>query len=271
MSRLSLSRAWEESKDIFSRDGGLLTSVALALFLLPEIVVGVVSPPTVMSQSPGGRVLALAAAFVGIIGQLAIIRLAIGPSTTVGEAIGHGFRRLPATLGAIIILICALALIVVPLLIVLLMTGLIGMPVQGQPPPRSFSTVLLLMVIACLFIAVKFIMTVPVSSAEDAGPLNIIKRSWKLTAGHYWSLFGVELLLLVTAVVLLLSAQFVGGTLAAAVGGDIAPFSLSALVLSAFMGIAQAVFTVLVTVMLARIYVQLSRGEAEVSVPSSGT
>ena len=45
MSRLSLSRAWEESKEIFSRDGALLSAVALALILLPEIVVGVVSPP----------------------------------------------------------------------------------------------------------------------------------------------------------------------------------------------------------------------------------
>ena len=37
------------------------------------------------------------------------------------------------------------------------------------------------------------------------------------------------------------------------------------------MGVAQAVFAVFATVMLARIYVQLSRGEAEVGVPSSGT
>ena len=114
-------------------------------------------------------------------------------------------------------------------------------------------------------------MTVPVSSAEQAGPLTIVKRSWKLTEGHYWPLFGVELMLLIAAVVLLLSAQFVGGALAAALGGNVAPFSLSALVLATFMGIAQAVFTVLATLMLSRIYVQLAGGAAEVSVPSSGT
>lgn len=269
MSRLSLSRAWDESKAIFARDGALLSAVALALILLPEVVIGVVSPPTVMSAA--GRLLALAGAFIGVIGQLAIVRLAIGPSTSVGEAIGHGFRRLPATLGAILILVCGIAIVLIPLLIVLMMTGLVEMPVEGQPPPRSFSTVLLLLVVACLFLAVKFIMTVPVSSAENAGPLAIVKRSWKLTEGHYWPLFGVELMLLIAAVVLLLSAQFVGGALATAIGGNIAPFSLSALVLAAFMGIAQAVFTVLATLMLSRIYVQLSGGAAEVSVPSSGT
>ena len=99
----------------------------------------------------------------------------------------------------------------------------------------------------------------------------ILKRSWGLTAGHYWPLFGVELLLLIAAVVLLLSAQFVGGGIAEAIG-EIRPFSLSALILSAFMGVAQAVFTVLASVMLARIYVQLSGlAHADVSVPSSGT
>ena len=270
MSQLSLSSAWEESKDIFSRDGALLTAVALALLLLPEIVAGVVSPPTIASQSAGGRLLALSMAFVGVIGQLAIVRLALGPSTTVGQAIAHGARRFPATLGALVILILAIGLVVIPLLIALLMAGIVEMPVQGQRPPESFSTALFLIVIASLFVAVKFIMTVPVASAEKAGPLAILKRSWRLTSGHYWPLFGVELLLLIAALTLLLSAQFVGGALAAAVG-DIQPFSVSALVLAAFMGLAQSVFTVLASVMLARIYAQLSGGDAEVSVPNSGT
>ena len=164
-----------------------------------------------------------------MIGQLAIVRLAIGPSTTVGESIGHGFRRFPATFGALILMVCGIGLVLIPLLIVLMMTGAVEMPVQGQAPPRSFSTMLLVLVIACLFVAVKFIMTFPVSSAEDAGPLTILKRSWTLTRGHYWPLFGVELLLLVAAVVLLLAAQFVGGAIAGALG-DIQPFSLSALI-----------------------------------------
>jgi hypothetical protein len=270
MSRLSLSRAWDESKEIFVRDGGLLTAVALALLVLPEIVAGVVSPPTVVSQSAGGRILALVMAFVGVIGQLAIVRLAIGPSTTVGQAIAHGARRFPATLGALILLVLAMGIIIIPLLVVLLMTGVIAAPVAGQAPPPSFSTALLVILIAALFMAVKFLMTVPVASAEAAGPLTILKRSWKLTSGDYWPLFGVELLLLIAALALLLSAQFVGGGIAAALG-QIEPFSVSALVLSAFMGVAQGVFTVLASVMLARIYLQLARGDAEVSVPSSGT
>ena len=89
-------------------------------------------------------------------------------------------------------MVCGIALVLIPLLIVLMFTGAVEMPAQGQVPPRSFSTALLLLVIVCLFAAVKFIMTFPVSSAEDAGPLTILKRSWNLTRGHYWPLFGVD-------------------------------------------------------------------------------
>ena len=93
-----------------------------------------------------------------------------------------------------------------------------------------------------------------------------------MTKGRYWALLGLEMLLLVAALTLLLAAEVVGGTLARVIGGgDISPFNLSALILAAFTGVAQAVFTVLASVMLARVYVQLAgSGQAEVSVPNSG-
>ena len=78
--------------------------------------------------------------------------------------------------------------------------------------------------------------------------------------------------LVVAAIVLLMTAQIIGGLIAEMIGGDITPFSLSALVFAIVMAAAQAAFTVLASLMLARVYVQLvGGGEAEVSVPSSGT
>jgi hypothetical protein len=72
---------------------------------------------------------------------------------------------------------------------------------------------------------------------------------------------------------LLLTAQLIGGVIGRLVGGDLEPFSLSALILALFIALAQAAFTILASIMLARIYVQLTgeREAAEVSVPSSGT
>ena len=269
--RLSLSKAWDECRRIFARDGGLLTAIALALLVLPQILTGVVAPAE-GSPSLAGRIIGLIAALVSVIGQLAIVRLALGPSTTVGQAIAHGARRFPAIIGALILLMLGLALVLIPLMAALVAAGIVQVPQAGAQPDSAFAGVALLLALACILIAVRFMMTVPVASAEDAGPLAILKRSWHLTSGRYWPLLGLEVLLLVAAMFLLLSAQVVGGVLAQVVGGDPTPFSLSALIFAIVVASAQAVFTVLTSLMIARVYVQLSGGgSVEVSVPSSGT
>ena len=269
MPRLSLSIAWDEARHILARDGGLLTAVALALFVLPELVSGLVAPTIETSPTMTARVISLIAAFIGVIGQLSIIRLALGPSTTVADAIGHGFRRFPVVLGAVLLLALAIAVILIPLLAILIAAGVIDMPSAGQTPP-SFDMAVWAMVVGSLFLAVKFIMTIPVASAEHVGPLAILKRTWKVTGGNYWRLFVFEILLLVSALVVLIAAQTVGGTLAHVVDGDVEPFSLSALILAVFVAVAEAAFTVFASVMLARIYVQLAgRAEAQPTVPTT--
>ena len=270
MTRLSLSKAWEESRQIFKKDGGLLSAVALALLVLPQIVAGVVAPGE--EPSIAGRLVGMLAALIGVVGQLAIVRLALGPSTTVAQAIGHGIRRFPAMLGALILLMIGLGLFLIPLMAILVGAGIVEVPAPGTQPSASFATVALLLAVGAVLLAVRFMLTVPVASGEPSGPLHILKRSWSLTKGRYWTLFGLELLLLVAALFLLLTGQMIGGIIGEIVGGDATPFSLSALLFSFIVALTQSVFTVLASVMLARVYAQLTgAGEPEVSVPSTGT
>lgn len=272
MAQLSLSRAWEDTRDIFARDGGLLIAVALALFVLPETIVGLITPPMGTVMTPLGRVVWLIGVLIGLIGQLALVRLALGPSTTVGHAIQHGARRFLPTVAALFLLGVALAVIVIPLMILVMKAGIVEVPVEGQAPPPSFALFAIIVAVVALLVSVKFTMSVPVSTAEQPGPLAILKRSWRLTAGHYWRLLGFIALLLVTTLIVLLAAQSVGGILAQLVGGRIAPFTLGALVLALFQGVASAAVTTLFAVMAARIYLQLvAGGPAQVGVPNSGT
>jgi hypothetical protein len=271
MAQLSLSRAWEETRGIFARDGGLLTAVALAMFVLPETVVGLITPPSGATMSPVGRAVWIVGMLIGLIGQLALVRLALGPSTTVGQAIQNGARRFLPTFGALLMVGIAVALIVIPLLVLLMMAGVVGVPVEGQQPPPSFALFVVLVAIASLLVSVKFTMAVPISIGEEPGPLEILKRSWRLTSGHYWRLLAFIVLLLVTTTILLLAAQSVGGIAAQLIGGRVAPFTLGALVLALVLSIVSAAVTTLFAVMLARIYLQLAgRGEAQAGVPSSG-
>jgi hypothetical protein len=264
-SSLSISRAWDETREIFRRDGGLLVSVALALIVLPEVIVGIISPPqaTVNADAPAGmQLLRFAVALISLIGQLALIRLALGPSTTVGAAIGHGARRFLSALGAVVLLIVGLGVLAVPLIIILTLALGVDLEHLSGPPTGPVALMFVIIAIAALLISVRFTLVSPVASAETIGPVNIIKRSWQLTAGHYWRLLGFIALLLVATLVLMIAAGVVGGLLARMFSPQIEPMSIGALILSSFAGAAQGAFSILASVMLARVYAQVA-GQSE--------
>ena len=263
MAKLSLSKAWDESKGIFARDGKLLIAVALALFVLPQVIVGVAG---LANNGPGFA--SLIAGLIGLLGQLALVRLIIGPSTSVAEAIRHGAGRFLPTLGAFVLIVVVIILLCVPPIMLAAMGGM-PVPAPGEKPGGAILGLALALVILSVLISIRFMMTVPVGSAEQAGPVGILKRSWALTRGHYWRLLALALLLMILALVVLLVAQSLGG-IAASLSGDIGPWTLGALILALAVSLAQAAFTILSSLMLSRIYVQLASADhASTSVPSS--
>ena len=266
MGKLSISKAWDESRQVLARDGGLLATVALALIVLPGVVAGMLNPQPAQGQMPelGWPTLVTALSFLlGLVGQIALIRLAIGSRLTVGEAIGHGVRRaLPY--------IAATLLWVAPFLIVIaLVVGANYVP--GQVSPGGAGLVLLIALVM-LVLAIRMLMTAPVASAETSGPIAIIRRSWDLTRGNWWRLFAFFLLFLIAVVIVMLAVGAILGVVSTVVFGDIEPMSVGALLVALVTQVAAAAITVVFIVMLARIYVQLAgEGEVEASVPSSGT
>lgn len=274
MSSLSISKAWDESKAIAARDGRLIGAVALALVLLPEVVFGVIVPPPALSGQavPSWSLLfSSIVAVIGVVGQIAIIRLALEPAS-VGEAISNGLRRVASTIGALLLFALPLALILVVLLLAIggpsAMEALSG---GREPASPGVAGAILLFVVIAVAISIRFQMVVPVASAETANPIHILKRSWAMTKGHYWRLLAFLIMILILAVVVLLVAQMFGGILARLVFGDVKPLSVGALVAALIAGAAQAVVTALSSLMLARIYVQLSGRGSGAGVPRSGT
>lgn len=270
MAGLSISRAWDESKDILGRDGKLLASVALALIVLPATVLALLAPPLATEEaSRWVQVVSLIVALIGIAAQIAIIRLALGGRVAVGEAIAHGFRRLLPVFVALLILGFAFALVMVPLFLVLAGPEGIQAAAAGNVSPGMQLGVLIMLLTLLLFGA-RLQLVTPVGAAEAGGPVALIRRSWQLSRGHFWRLLAFVLLSLFLAVVLVLFlGQIVGGVIVGAIFGDIAPFSVGALFAGLFAGVTQALLSVTVSIMMARIYVQLFAGSAQASVPSS--
>jgi hypothetical protein len=274
MRDLSISRAWDESRSIISRDGRLYVSIALCLVALPTLIAGLVSPRGMGDTSAPMWVslVSLVASLIALAGQLALIRLALAPSVTVAEAIRHGARRMPIYFVAALLIVLLLIVLAVPFIVVLLA---LGVPVDRATnaivaTPTVRIAMLLYLALFC-FIGVKMLMSAPVATAERAGPIAVLKRSWALTAGHWWLLFGFFVLFIVAAMIVLIGVGSAVGAAAGVAFGPIEPLSLGALVVAIVHSVLNAALTTLLAVMLARIYVQLAAPpEAEASVPSTG-
>lgn len=251
--RISLSAAWDETKAMLARDGRLFAALALAMLVLPGILLDVSMPQSAPGQMPpAGPWIAIgtAAIAISLAGQLALIHLALGTGKTVGEAITHGFKRLLPYLGAIMVWTLPLLLIAATLY------AAMGV---GTDNPRGGPAVAFLL-IACLFLflAIRLLLSSAVASAETIGPIAILKRSWALGSGNWWRMFAFAMLFAITLLVVLAAIQAVFGSVVAAATGGLKPWSLGALLVALVSQLTSAAASVIFFVMLARIYRQLA-------------
>lgn len=263
MKGLSISRVWDETRELLRRDGGAIAAIALALMVLPGTVANMVQPPAAVGDTPSlawGSLLQLAALAIGIVGQLAVVQIALGRRQSVGQAIATGARRAPAFLGAMLLWIVPLVLAFAPFAVALRAN-------PTAPDPISAAALVLLLPVF-LFLAVRLIFTTPVAGAEPVGPLAILKRSWELTRGHWWKLFGALVLFFIAALVAIAAVTSVIGVIVNLLSGQPEPWSVGALVLTLTSQLLSALLTVLLAALLTRLYLQLAPRQGEpASVP----
>ena len=266
MLKLSLSRAWEETVAILARDGRLFLAVALALFVLPGLVLNFSMPamtPGLMPPAGPWIGIGIVALLIWLVGQLAVIRLAMPPHVSVGEAIMHGLRRvLPYLASAFLWL--------TPILIIgSVLSAYLEMNRGGSSVAAAIA--LIALTLGGIFLAIRLILSSPVASAEAVGPAGIIRGSWNLTRGNWWRLFAFVLLFWVGALCLVWAVGSVAGVAIRLAVSDAGPRSLGGLLISIVSQVVSATLSVFCFVMLARIYEQLSGpGTDQVSVPKSG-
>ncbi|MBA3511012.1 hypothetical protein [Sphingomonas sp.] len=276
MARLSISKAWDETRALLSRNGKLMTTVAAAMFLLPQVIVGVITGQGTDASETApalGLPIFLIAAIIGVVGQLAIAWLAIGTGISVGESIRHGLRRTLPFIGAFLLMIAAFVIFFVIAAGLLMALGVVDATV-AQPRPGDVIIILLIMLVPMLFVAVRMLpsVAVAVATAEPQGPIGILRRSWTLTSGHFGRLLGFFLVFVLAALIVAVTVTLVSGLLVSVLFGSTEPFSIGALVLSLLVGLLQVALILVYVVMIARIYVQLAGGgAAEASVPTTGS
>lgn len=272
--RLSIGQAWSETKEVLRRDGSLIAVVALALLVLPGTLVGLAEPATAATARQGGDwtgALALVSGLIGLAGQIAISRIALGPPLTVGQAIGTGFRRLPAFFLSALLWIAPFVIAV---------TGLLAasgadFSNPSAPLPEASPTIglaILALMILFLIVAVHMLFTTPAAAGERSlGPIGLLKRSWSLSRGHGLKLFGLLLLVILAAVVLVVGLGSALASVFLLLLGDPEPFNLSALFVALVQQLLNAIISVSLAVLIARCYAQLmGEREPSASVPHVG-
>lgn len=256
MSRFSISRAWDETMGVLRHESRLIVPIALAFLVLPGVIAdtarpqvgGAVSNPTGLSLLI--TVLVLIAALVG---QLAIIWLSISPGANVREAIDRGARKVPAVIGSALLLVIPLTVILAPFVL----------PILARPtnPPAGASLALLVAVPLLLILACRFLLASTTAVVEGLGPIAMLKRSWELTRGSTAKLYGMFLLFLIATLIVVSATQLVSGSLIILALGRPEPWSVAALAGALVVQLATAALSVLVTIMIARIYAQLAGAE----------
>ena len=253
MTKLSIGQAWSETVDVVKRDGRLIVPVALTFAVIPATLFALVVPPTPAGKMPepsGWALLYPLLVIVALIGQMAILRLAIGPAASVGEAIRHALRRAPSVIGAALLFGLPATLILVPA----------ALPILANPTSPS-PVAALLFLIACivlLCIWVRLMLMTAAGAAEQIGPVAIIKRSWALTRGRFWRLLAMALLFGIVAWIVVKAVQWVVGSVLIVTLGQPEPWTVAALLIALIAAIAQTIASVLFAVLLARLYVQLA-------------
>lgn len=255
MNGLSISRAWDEAKAILAREGHLLAAVALALVVLPQLVLAVVGVPMGGQATPASQFIYIAAVLLGFVAQIALNRLAIGPSVRVADAIAQGFTRVLPVFLVLAVVMVIVGIIAVVLAMLLNAAGVGILPASGKQPPASLLVLLIVLTAAATAV---FQLVFPIAAAETGNPLRLFTRSWQLARGHYLRLLAFIVTVFITLGIVAALTQLGLGTVILLLVGRPTPGSLSALLIGVVAGLIQAAFTVVVAVMQARIYTQIA-------------
>ncbi|HEX9954534.1 MAG TPA: glycerophosphoryl diester phosphodiesterase membrane domain-containing protein [Allosphingosinicella sp.] len=269
MTKLSISRAWDEAAAVLKRDAGTLYLIAFGLGTLPQLVAGALLPNG--SASGSGILLALlmlASLAVGVAGSVAITALALGRENVVGRGLALGFRRMPSLFAASLLLLVAFLILIAVVGAVAGLTPENAFAAGGQPTPKA-TLALLIGLLAAVLIGARFLLTTPVAAAEGGNPIAILRRSWSLTAGNYGRLLLFLILLAVAGLVFLFAVMTVSGLIVALTLGPPQPGSTAGFVAGLIVAAANALFVLIFTVVMARVYAQLAGTSGAATAPGA--
>jgi len=248
---VSIGAAWSEAAAFVRREKKLLAPLVLALMVVPATVSQLLQPSNPFA-GPGGFQPWMAAAVIalvaGLVGQMAVSRLAMGWHGSLGEAIKLALKRLPTVIAALILFFLCISLVLLPTIVVLTLLG-------GAASTAKLANALTLL--AVFGAAPKILLAPAIAMDRHLGPWGLVKATWRATRGQYWRLLGFFLLFLAASLIFAMAAASVVGTLATLALGTPEPMSVSRLTIALAGGLVQGVVATIYAAMIGRVVAQL--------------
>lgn len=274
---VKMGDVWDRTVDFLGDNvGALLPIVVLAIFV-PTSISGSLEGLRASAGpglSLGLAILSLAFGIVAIWAQLAITALAIDPAIGRGAGRAATARLLPA-IGVFILVGLLFALAAVPLVAVLVTShidfaamsgGQMAAPALSPGMGLTLFLLILVTLAAMLWLAARLMPLTAVILAERRGA-GAIGRAFALTRGLTWRLIGVMILYAVVALVAVMAAQTVFGSILRLVAGGEGDVTVASVITAVVVAAVQAGFTTLAAAFAAKLYVAVRQTGAADRAP----
>ncbi|MBV9881446.1 MAG: hypothetical protein JO276_00380 [Sphingomonadaceae bacterium] len=249
----SYNAVWEDTVKLLRQHAPLLAAVAGVFMFLPALLFAVLMPPPQPQGDDPARMFELIMAFYrqaapwflvqglfSIVGTLAMLRLVFAPGRTVGDALVQALKLTPFYI--LLSILFGLAVGIAGMLI-LVPAALIG--------PIAVLLVILLLFAPILYLIGRIAPVPAVMVAENRrNPIDAIRRTFALTAGHGWAIIGLIVVIAVVAVVAVGMADTLAGLVFILAAGQEIGKLLASVVASAL----NAAFATLLVMLYAAIY-----------------
>jgi membrane-anchored glycerophosphoryl diester phosphodiesterase (GDPDase) len=257
---ISMSAIWDESAALIRRESHLLVPVALATVGIGAVISGLTQPETPAAGIGAMGILGfMIGNILSLIGNLALMALALMPGMSVRESLHLAITRLPKMLGIVIIFFLALLVLMLPIVIILKMSGA---PISANMRPEELPGMAILLALmvsaALLYVSARLLTLTAVVIDRNPPAVDAIKSSFASTQGIAAKIVGVVLLFFVVTLVISGAvasiAGIVFGMLGKAVGAPLLGVGLTVLIT----GMVSALFSIVSTVFSAMLYRKLS-------------
>ena len=262
----TMSTVWDRTAEFLSDNLSALTPIVLLGIFVPLTVFGSLLPLQATAGPVGGIVIGcilLILSLIQIWGSIAITALAFDPAAGRAPAIATANNRLLPVIGIFLLALLAALLFTLPIGVALGAGGFTPAMLSGAGSSLAgvnggalafvFGYVLVLTILLLWAYTRFFALIVPIMVMERRG-FGVFTRSFVLTRGIGWKLFGVLLLYFVVLEVSALAAQgVVGSVLRLLLGGE-GVLTVAGVLTQIVVAAISTLFSVLSVAFVAKLY-----------------